>query len=107
MPTFFKQVGNRVVNFVMNINVNNRAVYKTLSTSLAFGSRKSILKMSSIKGWTPLYGFLPAFPSRQAIRESAHWAASGVFHPDAAQQAPVPVPLGARLSLSVSDAKQK
>ena len=35
-------------------------------------------------------------PSRQAVRESAHPAASGVFHPDAAGWAPVPVPLGAR-----------
>jgi len=26
-----------------------------------------------------------SIPSRQAARESAHWAARGVFHPDAAQ----------------------
>jgi len=44
--------------------------------------------------------------SRQPVRESAHPAARGVFHPDAAGWAPVPVPVGARDSLLVSNSVQ-
>jgi len=71
--------------------------------------QKSTLKMRSIKGMTTAARLSARIPSRlssrQAIRESAHWAASGVFHPDAAQRAPVLVSLGARLSLSVSSTR--
>ena len=60
---------------------------------------KSTLKMRSLKGMTTALRLSARIPSqlssRQAIRESAHWAASGVCHPDAAQRAPVPVSLGA------------
>jgi len=73
-------------------------------------SRKSILPFKELitifppikqrrQGGLPLSRFLP----RQPVRESAHWAASGVFHPDAAQRAPVPVLVGARGLLPVSD----